>query len=78
MCIEFVQITTLDCWEGLTVDEAYALLNDAYRMRMEDEYTFTGEVEGLYAGEGVDEALRLFRHFLNTAVQKDKVPAWWD
>ena len=60
------------------MDEAYALLIDVYRMRVEDEYMYSGEAGGLYMGEGVGGALEDFERFLDTATEKRALPPWWD
>lgn len=65
--------------------DVYKLLVDTYRMRLEDEYVFQGEVEedSLYSGAGVESALRHFRRFLKETIKLDAtrnkklLPEWW-
>jgi splicing suppressor protein 51 len=54
----------------------YRYLIDCYRMRVEDEYTWGGELTGLYAGEN---PLIGFRNFLDLAEYEGTVlPKWWN
>lgn len=65
--------------------DVFKLLVDTYRMRIEDEYVFQGDVDedSLYGGAGASSALRHFRRFLNKAVRIDAkrhkklLPQWW-
>ena len=57
--------------------EAYTHLIDAYRLRIEDDYVFTGEVgyDSLYGG---GHPIKDFRRFLNKAEKRSGVlPSWW-
>lgn len=57
--------------------EVFTLLIDSYRMRMEDEYVFRGDVDddSLY-GEG--DPTKGFRRFRQKAERKTGVlPSWW-
>lgn len=63
---------------GRPEQEVYELLVDTYRLRMEDEYTFTGDVrtDGLYGG---GNPLRRFRRFMNKVHECDVLlPPWWN
>ncbi|KAG4068301.1 hypothetical protein HA402_007821 [Bradysia odoriphaga] len=53
--------------------DVFKLLIDTYRMRIEDEYVFQGEVDedSLYGGGGAANALRHFRRFMNKAFKTD-------
>lgn len=65
--------------------DVFKLLVDTYRMRMEDEYVFEGDVrEGcLYSGAGTASALRDFKRFLLKTIKLDGkrakklLPEWW-
>ncbi|KAL8828995.1 MAG: hypothetical protein Q9191_002275 [Dirinaria sp. TL-2023a] len=61
----------------LPEQEVYTYLIDAYRMRVEDEYVFTGEVgyDSLYGG---GEPIKDFRRFLTKAEKRPGLlPPWW-
>jgi splicing suppressor protein 51 len=54
----------------------YRYLIDCYRMHVEDEYTWGGELTGLYAGK---DPLIGFRKFLDLAEREGTVlPKWWN
>lgn len=65
--------------------DVFKLLVDTYRMRIEDEYVFQGEVDedSLYSGASAASALRHFQRFLTKAIKKDAarkrklLPEWW-
>lgn len=65
--------------------DVFKLLVDTYRMRIEDEYVFEGEVDedSLYSGASAASALRHFKRFLTKTVKKDAarnrklLPEWW-
>lgn len=65
--------------------DVFKLLVDTYRMRLEDEYVFQGEVDedSLYGGANAASALRHFKRFLNKAIKRDSkrerklLPEWW-
>ena len=57
--------------------EAYAYLIDSYRLRVEDEYVFTGDIgnDSLYGG---GQPIKDFRRFLNKAEKRSGLlPSWW-
>ncbi|KAI9821443.1 MAG: hypothetical protein M1826_000679 [Phylliscum demangeonii] len=59
--------------------DVYKLLTDAYRFRMEDDYTLTGDVANasLYGG-AADSGRRHFRRFLSLAARHPALlPPWW-
>lgn len=63
---------------GKPEKEVYELLIDTYRMRMEDEYTFTGDVDidSLYGG---GNPLSGFRRFMKKVHKCDGLlPPWWN
>ncbi|KAF8338137.1 uncharacterized protein EI90DRAFT_3041784 [Cantharellus anzutake] len=73
-----------------TVHSAYGRLIDAYRMRVEDEYTFRGDMDGtgfLYGGT-VSNPIRHFREFVTKAQRRNRqlmsagkpgaLPGWWN
>ena len=52
-------------------------LIDAYRMRVEDDYMYNGDIRGLYDGPGYP--LPDFRSFLDLAERRTGVlPRWWN
>ena len=56
-------------------EDAFDQLIDSYRMRVEDDYSFRGEVTGLYNQEN---PLRHFRRYLDLAeAQPGVLPKWW-
>ncbi|KAG4079827.1 hypothetical protein HA402_014958 [Bradysia odoriphaga] len=65
--------------------DVYKLLVDTYRMRLEDEYVFQGDVDedSLYSGASVESALRHFKRFLTKTIKLDAarkkklLPEWW-
>lgn len=62
---------------SLPENKAYTQLIDAYRLRVEDEYVFTGEVgsDTLY---GSGRPIEDFRRFLNKAEKRSGLlPPWW-
>lgn len=59
--------------------DVYKLLVDVYRLRMEDNSTFSGEVDAdsIYGGAS-DGGQAGFGRFLNTAeAQRGLLPGWW-
>ena len=55
--------------------DVFDRLIDSYRMRVEDDYNFRGDTNGLYNGEN---PLPDFRRFLDLAESRgDILPAWW-
>jgi mitochondrial splicing suppressor protein 51 len=57
--------------------DVFFYLIDAYRLRVDDEYSFTGEARGIYSGDG-DEAFYDFDAFLTLAKEKKLLPSWWN
>lgn len=60
-------------------EEIYKLLIDSYRLRMEDEYTFTGDadVDSIYGGSA--DGRRGFRRFVGLAhARPGLLPSWWN
>lgn len=65
--------------------DVFKLLVDTYRMRIEDEYVFQGEVDedSIYSGASAESALRHFKRFLTKAIELDAernkklLPEWW-
>ncbi|KAK3710703.1 hypothetical protein LTR37_010122 [Vermiconidia calcicola] len=58
--------------------EVYTLLIDSYRMRVEDEYNFRGDVDddSIYGG---GDPTKGFRRFLLEAEKRSGVlPSWWN
>lgn len=64
-------------------NDVFKLLVDTYRIKMEEQYVFEGDVEegSIYAGAGPESALRHFRNFLvriiNAERSKKLLPVWW-
>lgn len=57
-------------------EEAYDLIIDSHRMRVEDEFNFQGIDQGLYAGE---DPVPGFRRFLIKAEKTPgALPPWWN
>lgn len=55
--------------------DAFRQLIDCYRMRIEDDYTFSGHTRGLYND---DDPLTDFQEFLDLAETRSGVlPGWW-
>ena len=55
--------------------DAFLQLIDSYRMRVEDDYSFRGELSGLYNQEN---PLPHFRRYLDRAeALPDVLPKWW-
>jgi splicing suppressor protein 51 len=62
-------------WMGLSEETAFSHIIDAYRLRVEDEYTLSGNTRGIY---NQDLALPDFRRFLDKAEKrKGLLPLWW-
>ena len=58
--------------------DVYRLLIDAYRMRMEDEYTLEGEADADSIYGGAADGTAGFRRFLRTVEQRrGLLPGWW-
>lgn len=66
-------------------NDVFKLLVDTYRMKIEDEYVFQGEVseDSIYSGAGPESALRHFKRFLMKTIKLDAernqklLPDWW-
>lgn len=59
-------------------EDVYKLLIDTYRLRMEDQYTFEGEVDSDCIYGGAPGSLMGFRRFLRKAEAKSGLlPPWW-
>lgn len=61
-------------------EDVYRLLIDAYRMHVEDDYTFSGDADedSLYSGDGPEAAYRGFRKFVaKFNKQRAWLPQWW-
>ena len=55
--------------------DAFRQLIDCYRMRVEDDYTFSGDTRGLY---NEDDPLADFQEFLDLAETRSGIlPSWW-
>ena len=55
--------------------DAFRQLIDCYRMRVEDDYVFSGDTRGLYND---DDPLTDFQDFLDLAEKRSGVlPSWW-
>lgn len=60
---------------SLSETDAFDQLIDSYRLRVEDDYSFRGELSGLYNQE---DPLLHFREYLNLAeAQPGLLPKWW-
>jgi hypothetical protein len=71
---------------GMTKNEALEVFFDAYCLRIEDTYTMTGDLRGLYAGAaegdrdgGRGAAFADFKRYHNKALRKPGIlPGWWN
>lgn len=64
-----------DYLHKLSEKDAFRQLIDCYRMRVEDDYKFTGDTRGLYNG---DDPLPDFQDFLDLAETRSGIlPSWW-
>jgi len=58
--------------------DAYKLLIDAYRLRLEDDYKFSGDVDDDSIYGGAPNGYAGFRRFLRKVEKKDGLlPQWW-
>lgn len=65
-----------DFLHNLPEKEAFTLLIDCFRMRVEDEYAFGGNTIGIYNGE---QPLPPFKKFLSLAESRPALlPSWWN
>ncbi|KAJ4297333.1 hypothetical protein N0V88_004251 [Collariella sp. IMI 366227] len=65
--------------QGRPEKDAYRLLIDAYRLRVEDNYTLEGDadIDSIYGGE--PNGLKGFRRFLQLASSRPGLlPMWWN
>ncbi|KAL8949554.1 MAG: hypothetical protein Q9222_004346 [Ikaeria aurantiellina] len=61
--------------DKLSKEDCYVQLIDSYRLRVEDDYVFTGEAGGIYGGEDPTEE---FAEFLDLAeTRAGLLPGWW-
>lgn len=68
-----------------TKKDVFKLLVDTYRMRIEDEYKYEGEVDedSLYSGAGLETVVRHFKRFMKKLIKRDAqrdrklLPDWW-
>lgn len=59
--------------------DVYRLLLDSYRMKVEDDYVFDGELTPGSLYTGAPHGLRGFRHFMRAVETKPGLlPPWWD
>lgn len=62
-----------------TEKETYKLLIDTYRLRLDDDYTFSGDIheDNIYGG-ATDDGRAGFRRFLKSVERKPHLlPRWW-
>lgn len=57
--------------------EAYYYIVDSYRLRVDDEYNWTGDAGGLYGGE-TDDAFSEFAQYVELAREKNLLPRDWN
>jgi splicing suppressor protein 51 len=64
---------------GRPESDVYTLLIDAYRMRMEDNYQFDGDVDEDSVYSGAPDSVAGFRRFLARVEKKKRslLPDWW-
>lgn len=65
-------------FKGLPRLDAYNILIDTYRQRLDDEYQFEGTKRGLYAGGRQNKPIDDFRRFLDLAGKAKILPHWWN
>ncbi|KAK4232691.1 tudor domain-protein 1 [Achaetomium macrosporum] len=58
--------------------DVYRLLIDAYRLRVEDNYNFDGDVDDDSLYGGTPNGLRGFKRFLELAGSSGLLPPWWN
>jgi mitochondrial splicing suppressor protein 51 len=62
---------------NLLEKDVFVQLVDCFRLRCDDEYTYTGDGMGIYGGD-VEDAAKCFEEFLDLAEKrKGLLPAWW-
>ena len=60
---------------SLSEEDAFTRIIDSYRLRMEDEVNFRGDVKGVYDGE---DPLEDFQDYLKQAEERGGcLPTWW-
>jgi splicing suppressor protein 51 len=65
-----------DSLDKLPEKDVFNRLIDCFRLRIEDEYKFTGEVSSVHMGEDSREK---FEEYLELAESRSKLlPAWWN
>lgn len=71
-------ITTKHALEQQPKEQGFKMLVDSYRMRVEDELNFRGDVhEDSAIGSG-DPAAGFRRYLMKAATRKDVLPSWWN
>ena len=71
----FKHIGSDDYLHQFSEKDAFRQLVDCYRLRVEDDYKFSGDTRGLYNG---DDPLADFQDFLDLAETRSGVlPTWW-
>ncbi|KAF8245033.1 hypothetical protein K440DRAFT_604316 [Wilcoxina mikolae CBS 423.85] len=64
-----------DALHALPENEVYKRLIDSYRLRVEDEYVFRGNLTGVYGGQ---DPVAGFQEFLDLAEKRGGLlPPWW-
>jgi tetratricopeptide (TPR) repeat protein len=58
-------------------NKCFGLLIDSYRLRVEDEYTMTGDVDERSLYGGTPTPLPHFKAFIKKAATKGLLPSWW-
>ena len=59
-------------------EDVYKLLIDSYRLRMEDDYKFSGHVETESIYDGASNSRRSFQRFLKEVEKNSaQLPTWW-
>ena len=71
----FKGLVTDDFLHHLSEKDTFIWLIDCYRMRVEDDYKFAGDLRGLYNN---DDPLEDFQEFLDLAQKRNGLlPKWW-
>eukprot|EP01059_Diplonema_ambulator_P012447 TRINITY_DN22776_c0_g1_i1.p1 TRINITY_DN22776_c0_g1~~TRINITY_DN22776_c0_g1_i1.p1 ORF type:complete len:784 (+),score=138.48 TRINITY_DN22776_c0_g1_i1:165-2354(+) len=63
---------------GLNEEEQMEWLVDCYRMRLDDEYVYRGNIKGLYGGQDPDLIVFDFIVFAKLCVKHAVIPPGWD
>lgn len=75
----FTQLYNKTWLHNRSEKDVFRLLIDCFRLKLEDDYKFEGDVpvDSLYSGECADSRIP-FREFLQTAEKrKGLLPSWW-